>query len=209
MIAQAPRGAETRALLCNLFTVSILCGCAGVERPLTPHMGGDTEEPTVAAAPATPSGLQKAVADMEALKAITVAPLTPDEALDERHIGKRVRWAGGVHHMTGSDKGYCLTILYARSGDNAGPHWTAEPTYQNFDACMPDGLYDPELVHDFTNVTIVGRITGKTHIGMGGGGSPGPVVAIERLYRWSDCLSGDRSFGCQQGFLISKPAPEE
>lgn len=138
--------------------------------------------------------------EIEALKRAEVAPLTPDEALDERHIGKRVRWAGGVYAVDGR----CLTINFAPTGDHGEPRWTPEPTYQSFVACG-SGPYDPDLVHDYTNVTIIGVVTGKQYIGMGGGGSDGPSIEIERLYRWSDCLAGDDSPVCKQGFLTADP----
>lgn len=138
--------------------------------------------------------------EIEVLKRAEVASLTPDEALDERHIGKRVRWAGGVYSINGR----CLTINFAQSGEYGEPRWTAEPTYQSFVACGA-GLYDPDLVHDYTNVTIIGRVVGKQYIGMGGGGSDGATVSIERLYRWSDCLAGDESPVCRQGFLTADP----
>lgn len=142
--------------------------------------------------------------EIEALKAAGGAPLTPDDALDPKQIGQRIRWAGGVYSISPSEQGVCLTILYARSGEYGEPRWPPEPTYQDFVACT-EGSYDPELVHDYTNLTIVGTITGKRYIGMGGGGSEGPVVTIERLYRWSDCLAGDDSPVCRHGFL--EPAP--
>ena len=147
--------------------------------------------------------------EIEMLQKIAVVPLTPDQAVGERHIGKRVRWAGSVYHMSRSDDGACLTILYALSGDYAEPRWTLKPTYQSFEACTT-GSYDPELVHDSTNVTIVGTIAGETYIGMGGGGSVGPVVTIEKLFRWSDCLAGDSSPGCKYGFLTPEaPADDQ
>src|SRR5688572_9416188 len=90
--------------------------------------------------------------ELEMLRTAKVAPLTPEEALDEQHIGKRVRWAGGVYHVNGT----CLTILFARSGDHGEPRWTPEPTYQTFVACGP-GVYDPHLVEAHTNVTIIGE----------------------------------------------------
>lgn len=143
---------------------------------------------------------QPDVPEAETLRMTEAAPLTPDEALDARHIGERVRWAGGVYAIDGG----CLTINYARSGDHGEPRWTPEPTYQSFVACGP-GTYDPELVHPYSNVTIIGRITGKRYIGMGGGGSDGPAISIEKLYRWSDCLAGDDSPVCRQGFLGAEP----
>ncbi|WP_447765491.1 Slp family lipoprotein [Sphingopyxis panaciterrae] len=146
------------------------------------------------------------VNELETLRAITAAPLAPDQAVEKQHIGKRIRWAGGVHHVTRSDKGVCLTILYALSGEYGEPRWTLDPTYQTFDACTA-GSYDPVLVHDFTNVTIVGKIAGKTYIGMGGGGSVGPVIAIENLYLWSDCLADDTSPICKRGFLKPEALP--
>ncbi|WP_428685335.1 Slp family lipoprotein [Sphingopyxis sp.] len=128
------------------------------------------------------------------------AALTPDDATDAKQIGQRIRWAGGVHSISPSERGVCLTILYARSGEYGEPQWTPDPTYQTFVACT-DGAYDPQLVQAHTNVTIIGTVTGKRYIGMGGGGSEGPVVTIERLYRWSDCLAGDDSPACRTGFL--------
>jgi starvation-inducible outer membrane lipoprotein len=138
--------------------------------------------------------------ELEMLRTAEVAPLTPEEALGDDHIGKRVRWAGGVYHVNGT----CLTILFARSGDHGEPRWTPEPTYQSFVACGA-GVYDPELVEAHTNVTIIGEITGKQYIGMGGGGSDGPTIRIEKLFRWSDCLAGDDSPVCKQGFLTAEP----
>lgn len=138
--------------------------------------------------------------DMDILRAAAVAPLSPDQGMEARQIGKRIRWAGAILYMTPSDKGVCLTLLYALSGERGEPHWTGEPTYQTFEACTT-GAYDPTLVHDGSNVTIVGKITGKTYIGLGGGGSPGPVVEIEKLFRWSDCLAGDSSAVCRTGFV--------
>lgn len=142
--------------------------------------------------------------DLDMLKTADVAALTPDEALEAGHIGKRVRWAGAVYDIDGG----CLTILLARSGDYGEPRWTLEPTYQTFVGCAA-GTYDAELVHTHTNVTIIGRVTGKQFIGMGGGGSDGPTVQIEKLYRWSDCLVGDDSPVCKQGFLTAAPDVEE
>ena len=144
------------------------------------------------------------VREIEALRATEAAPLTPDGALGEQHIGKRVRWAGGVYSINGR----CLTILFARSGDYGEPRWTPEPTYQTFVACG-SGVYDADLVHAHSNVTIIGEVTGKQYIGMGGGGSDGPAVRIEKLYRWSDCLAGDDSAVCKQGFLTAEPVAEE
>jgi starvation-inducible outer membrane lipoprotein len=154
-------------------------------------------------APAQP-GLDPA--EIETLRTIPVASLSPDQAIDERHIGKRIRWAGAVQYMAASEKGVCLTILYALGGDHGEPRWTNEPTYQTFNACTT-GAYDRELVRESTNLTIVGKISGKTYIGMGGGGSTGPVVEIEKLFRWSDCLEGDTSPVCKFGFLSPKAVP--
>ncbi|HEY0597199.1 Slp family lipoprotein [Sphingopyxis sp.] len=158
----------------------------------------------VEAEPAATDAQAGSLQEIDALRTARVASLTPDEALDERHIGERVRWAGGVYGIDGR----CLTINFSRSGDHGEPRWTPEPTYQAFVACGP-GIYDPELVHAYTNVTIIGRITGKQYIGMGGGGSDGATVSIEQLYRWSDCLAGDDSPVCKQGFLTAEPVAEE
>jgi len=178
--------------------MAILLICATSATAAEPDGSGTTASDHLSAqANPTPA---RELEEIEMLRAMAAAPLAPDQAVEEQHIGKRIRWAGGVHHITRSDKGVCLTILYALSGEYGEPRWTLDPTYQTFDACTA-GSYDPDLVHDFTNVTIVGKIAGKTYIGMGGGGSVGPVVAIESLYRWSDCLAGDTSPGCRSGFL--------
>ncbi|SEH17621.1 Outer membrane lipoprotein Slp family protein [Sphingopyxis sp. YR583] len=158
----------------------------------------------VEAAPAASDEQDEASREIETLRAVEVTPLVPDEALDKRHVGKLVRWAGAIYGIDGR----CLTILFARSGDHGEPRWTAEPTYQAFVACGSGG-YDPELVQAHTNVTIIGRVTGKQYIGMGGGGADGPVLRIEKLYRWSDCLAGDDSPICKRGFLEPGPVEEE
>lgn len=165
----------------------------------------------MASAPAlagSPEDDARVAGELEILMTTPGAALTPDEAIDAKPIGQRVRWAGGVYSISPGERGVCLTILYARSGEYGEPHWTPEPTYQTFVACA-EGGYDPELVHAHTNVTIIGTVTGKRYIGMGGGGSEGPVVTIERLYRWSDCLSGDDSPVCRRGFLEPVVSEEE
>lgn len=138
--------------------------------------------------------------EMAALNAVSVAPLTPDQAMDARQVGKRVRWAGGIQQIAATERGVCLTLLYAPRGEAGEPRWSREAQSGTFRACT-DGTYDPALVAEFTNVTIIGRITGKTSIGMGGGSVGGPVVEIEKLFRWSDCLSGDTSPVCRIGFV--------
>lgn len=93
-----------------------------------------------------------------------------------------------------------MTILYAREEENGGPEWSKAATDQVFRACAV-GTYDPALVHSLANVTIVGTITGETQIGMGGGDMTGPIIQIESLFRWSDCLQGDKSAECYSGLL--------
>ena len=162
--------------------------------------------PMAAAAPvaSVAEAPDSVASEREELTAADVAALTPDEAMDKRHVGARIRWAGGVYAIEGG----CLTINFAQSGEYGEPRWTPEPTYQSFVACG-DGVYDPDLVHPHSNVTIIGRVVGKRYIGMGGGGSDGTLVEIERLYRWSDCLAGDDSGVCRQGFLTAAPGSEE
>lgn len=138
--------------------------------------------------------------DLAALRKVAVVPLTPDQAVDARYIGKRIRWAGSIHHIAPSETGACLTLSYMRSGDDGAPLWQAAATDQSFRACTV-GAYDRQLVSDFTTVTIIGRISGKADVGMGGAHSTGPAVEIEKLFRWSDCLSGDTSPVCKIGFV--------
>lgn len=175
-----------------LFSASLALGAAAV-----------WSQPMQAGPSATDRRAER-MSEIEILRTAEVAVLTPDEALDERHVGKRVRWAGGVYRIDGP----CLTILFARSGDHGEPSWTPEPTYQAFVACG-SGVYDPDLVEAHTNVTILGEVTSKQYIGMGGSGSDGPTIRIEKLYRWSDCLAGDDSPVCKQGFLTAEPAAVE
>ena len=182
-----------------LCFAAAMLGYVHVAIAAEPNGSGATADNLAPAHAASPE-----VEDIETLRAVAGVPLSPDQALDKQHIGKRIRWAGAIHHMARSDDGVCLTILYALSGNYGEPRWTLDPTYQTFEACTA-GTYDPDLVHDLTNVTIVGKISGATYIGMGGGGSEGPAVAIEKLYRWSDCLAGDVSPVCKTGFL--NPAP--
>lgn len=190
-------------LVLGPFCCSILWGC--VSPAITP---APTRVPTAADTPApAPAAPAQASSDpkrdRETLRTTSVASLTPDQAIDERQVGKRIRWAGGVHHMTRTDEGVCLTLAYVLSDEDGAPRWTANSTDQTFKACTT-GVYDPELVQNFSNVTIIGRILGKADIGMGGGSSVGPVVEIEKLYRWSDCLAGDTSPVCKSGFLTSQ-----
>ena len=62
-------------------------------------------------------------------------------------------------------------------------------------------------MHEHSDVTIVGTISGKAHIGMGGGSSIGPVVETEKLYRWSDCLSGGTGPFAKQAFWTPNHLP--
>ena len=167
---------------------------------LAPGAAVARSQPPTMEPPATDTDGRGVSPEIEALRGAEVAALTPDEALGKQHIGKRVRWAGGVYAI----EGRCLTINFARSGDYGEPHWTPEPTHQSFVACG-SGVYDPGLVEAHTNVTIIGEVMGKQYIGMGGGGFDGPAIRIEKLYRWSDCLAGDDSPVCKQGFLDAEP----
>lgn len=168
-----------------------LCCCSLI---LGSMVSSAAPQPDGIEVPAPPSS------ELEILRTISVAPLNPDQASKEQHIGKRVRWAGGVRRIEESESGVCLTLLYMLSEDDGGPRWTDGRTNQTFEACAA-GSYDPELVHEYGYVTIIGTISGKAHTGMGGRRSNGPIVEIEKLYRWSDCLSGDTSPVCKTGFL--------
>lgn len=165
--------------------------------------GGVSGQASAAEPVEIPSDRERA-RDLEELETADVTALAPEDVMDERHVGTRVRWAGAIHSIGRSSRGACLTIIFARSGEYGEPRWMPDPTYQTFVACGT-GDYDADLVHDYTNVTIIGTVTGKQYIGMGGGGSDGPVIEIERLYRWSDCLMGDASPICRQGFLTAQP----
>lgn len=189
-----PIGPLNRSISGTLCCCLILAGCVSSSIPPAPADIGTM------AAKSVPARKEAGLAEMEVLRAMSAARLSPDQAVDAQNLGKRVRWAGAVHHVAATDKGVCLTIIYALSGDSGEPRWMPDATNQTFNACTT-GSYDPELVHDLTNVTIVGRVTGTTYIGMGGGGSTGPVVEIEKLFRWSDCLAGDTSPVCTYGFL--------
>lgn len=186
-----------------LLSCLLLWGCAAPLAGVEPNHVGITPSPLASqatdAAPAPAEG-GSATDDIEVLRAVLVAQLSPDQVVGERNVGQRIRWAGAVMRVAASDQGVCLTILYAQSGEDGFPLWTNRPTYQNFEACSASA-YDPTLLREHTNVTIVARTTGVTHKDLGGGGRTGPVVQIERLFRWSDCLAGDPSPECKIGFL--------
>jgi starvation-inducible outer membrane lipoprotein len=134
--------------------------------------------------------------------------LTPEQGADARNLGARIRWAGAIQQIDRADKRACLTVLYAQSDDDGAPRWTNDPTYQSFQACSV-GAYDPALISEFTNITVVGRISGKASLGSGGSSGSGPVVQIEKLFRWSDCLEGDTTPVCKAGFIDPQPAPAD
>lgn len=185
------------------LSCAVLSGCVTSPTPVASDGSRTVKPPLASSGPNTaPSPLKAGGAsdDFEVLRTASVAALSPNQGVEERHRGKRIRWAGAVERIAAIDQGVCLTILYARSGEDGEPLWTNTPTYQHFEACAA-GAYDPRLVHELTNVTIIGRISGTTSIGSGGGGRTGPVVQIENLFRWSDCLSGDDSPECKYGFL--------
>ena len=181
----------------------LLWGCAGPMTGVEPNHVGMTPSPpgstTPDAAPAPAEG-GPGTDDIEVLRTILVAQLSPDQVVEVRNLGQRIRWAGAVMRIAPTDQGVCLTIMYAQSGEDGFPLWTNRPTYQSFEACAP-GAYDPTLLREHTNVTIVGRTTGVTQKDLRGGGRTGPVVQIERLFRWSDCLAGDPSPECKIGFI--------
>ncbi|MFN3877236.1 MAG: Slp family lipoprotein [Brevundimonas sp.] len=187
------------------LSCAVLSGCVTSPNPVASDGSRTVKPPLASSGPYAASALASSEAgsasdDFEVLKTVSVAALSPNQGVEERHRGERIRWAGAVERITTIDQGVCLTILYARSGENGEPLWTNTPTYQHFEACAA-GPYDPRLVHELTNVTIIGRISGTTDIGSGGGDRTGPVVQIENLFRWSDCLSGDDSPECKYGFL--------
>lgn len=184
-----------------LLCFGFLWGCATPARLTEPNNSGMASPLHANPAPeAVPTDTASAADDLAILRTVPFASLSPQQGAEERNIGERVRWAGAVQRIAASDRGMCLTILYARSGEAGEPRWTNTPTYQNFEACAAKG-YDPDLVREHTNVTIIGRISGSADIGSGGSGNTGPVVQIDRLFRWSDCLAGDASPECKIGFL--------
>ncbi len=146
-----------------------------------------------------------AAGELAALHTMAGTPIDPDQAIDARHVDARVRWAGAVLQHVPSERSVCLTMLHARSNDNGMPDWGADPTGHLFRA-YASGSYDPNIVAEHTNLTIVGTVTGKVRIGLGGETRVVPMVQIERLYRWSDCLSDDASPICRSGFLAPAPA---
>jgi starvation-inducible outer membrane lipoprotein len=191
-----------------LLSGAILAGCADVPDGVAgPYRVASM--PTVApTAPlAAPEGRSTAT-DVEMLRAIPASPLTPEQGADARNLGARIRWAGAIQQIDRADKRACLTVLYAQSDDDGAPRWTNDPTYQSFQACSV-GAYDPALISEFTNITVVGRISGKASLGSGGSSGSGPVVQIEKLFRWSDCLEGDTTPVCKAGFIDPQPAPAD
>jgi hypothetical protein len=181
-----------RLLSAAICCCTILSGCVNSSTAPAPEK--------VVITPALPPVPQVSDATArETLRNISGAQLSPAQ-VENRNVGKRIRWAGAVQRIAPADKGVCLTILYAPSGEHGEPLWTNDPTNQIFNACTARS-YDSALVEAFTNVTIVGRISGKASIGMGGGGVTVPTVEIEKLFRWSDCLEGDTASICKIGFL--------
>ena len=185
-----------------LLSGLMLWGCAAPLAPDEPNPFGITSPPTSRLTDAAPAPAEggSAVDDIEVLRTVSVAQLSSNQVVGERNVGQRIRWAGAVMRMAATDQGVCLTILYAQSGEDGFPLWTNRPTHQNFEACSASA-YDSALLGEHTNVTIVGRITGVTQKDSGSGSRTGPVVEIERLFRWSDCLAGDPSPECKIGFL--------
>lgn len=204
-----------RLMSSMLLAGALLTGCA--QAPSSGDLGPVVAPPpsSVPSVPSVPSvspvspdapDENSAVTDVDQLKTLSVSSLTPAQGVDDRNVGARIRWAGAVQSLNATNEGGCLTMMYARSDNDGAPHWTNEPTYKMFLACA-QGAYDPALVGEFTNLTIVGRISGKTSIGIGGGTVTGPVVEIEKLFRWSDCPQGDQSPQCRYGFISPLAVP--
>lgn len=185
-----------------LLSHALLTGCADAPSVISPTLVGTASSPIES--PGLPAG-GAAATDLERLNALSVSSLSPEQAVEDQNFGARVRWAGAVQHLSATNGGVCLTVLYARSDEGGAPRWTNEGTRQSFLACA-GGTYDPSLISEFTNVTVVGRISGRTSIGAGGGSSSSPVIEIEQLFRWSDCLEGDASLECKYGFISPQTA---
>lgn len=180
-----------------LLSCALLAGCADAPSVISPTPVGTGASPIVS--DSLPAG-GTTITDLEKLKALSVSSLSPEQGVEDRNLGARVRWAGAIQQVAPTNGGVCLTVLYARSGEGGAPRWTNGESSQNFVACT-GGTYDPALISEFTNITVVGRLSGQTSIGAGGGSSNGPVVQIEQLFRWSDCLEGDSSPECKYGFI--------
>lgn len=176
-----------------LLSCALLAGCADAPSVISPTLVGTASSPTMSSS--LPAG-RTAATDLERLKALSVSAFSPAQGVEDQNLGARVRWAGAVHHLAETNGGVCLTVLYAGSDEGGAPRWTNEGIHQSFVACT-GGACDPALISEFTNVTVVGRISGRTSVGAGGG----PVVQIEQLFRWSDCLEGDASLECKYGFI--------
>jgi len=186
-----------QAVSSALFSCALLAGCADAPSGSSPILVGTASSSIVS--PGLPAG-GSTITDLEKLDAISVSSLSLAQGVEDHNLGARVRWAGGIQHRAATNGGVCLTVLYASSGEGGAPQWNNDGNPQSFVACT-EGTYDPVLINEFTNVTVVGRISGRTSTGAGAGSSNGPVLQIEQLFRWSDCLEGDSSPECKYGFI--------
>lgn len=195
-----------------LLCCTTLWGCAGSSTSVAPADTGTVPPPPVSqpAPPPSPrpepapSETASTDEELDLLMRASVTALDPQQGIEQQSIGKRVRWAGAVLRTDQTERGTCLTVLYARSNEYGGPGWSNDSTGQVFEACV-EGAYDTSLVREHTNITLIGRISGNTRIGLGGGHRTGAVIQIDRLFRWSDCLAGDPSPECRVGFLSPQP----
>lgn len=185
-----------------LLSCALLAGCAAAP-PVSQTPVGAASSPIVS--PGLPAA-GTTITDLEKLSTLSVSSLSLSQGVEGQNIGARVRWGGAIQHLAATNGGVCLTVLYARSGEAGGLRWTNEGPPQSFVACTR-GTYDPALIGEFTNITVVGRISGRTSMGAGGGSGNGPVVQIEHLFRWSDCLEGDASPECKYGFISPQADP--
>ena len=177
-----------------VIVAALLSGCVRIPAP-TPPLGASAP-----IASRTLSQNRPGVTDHEALAAVSVSTLEPERGLDDTNVGQRVRWAGPIQNGAASGKGVCLTILYVPSDEHGVPRWNAATTGERFTACST-AAYDPDLVGPTAFVTVVGRIERWN----GDEAPAGPVIQIEKLFRWSDCLQGDTDPACRSGFI--EPGP--
>lgn len=128
-----------------------------------------------------------------------VSELKPSEALGTQAQGRKVRWSGGVNSISPEGDGrQCFRMLVANFSPGGNLDWPREPSY--FYACGR-GTYDPQLVAQFSLLTIEGRVDGQKLAW----GTLLPVLEIERLYRHTDCVQGEEEApGCYAGYLMPR-----
>lgn len=110
------------------------------------------------------------------------APITQQQAQQENHQGKRVRWGGEIIVTTPGKTETCFEVLARPLDDQARP-LTGDSGQGRFIACA-QGFYDPEVYAKGRELTVAGTLSTPLISKIGAYDYRYARVSADNVYLW-------------------------